>query len=388
VADDTITEEQLAAKLAALERELALVRAERDFRATQVEALQQKIAGREERYRRVISRTEGLAAEIYRIQRFILGEQPLRHRLAKRRAGTTPASLLDERARREARFSAACAAYREIVAGDRFTQVPMAPVQIDGLTWWYPRHERDRPNRADQIAAQGLHLGGILQARELAVGGVMLDIGANIGRVSIPRAILGDVQAIYAAEAEPANYACLVRNVIDNGVRGAVLPDQVAIGSRDGEVELDCPITFTSPHVRYSPTSDPPRRERITVPCRTLDTWIDAIGIDPLAVSYVKVDTNGYELDVLRGAPRLLALRSAAWQMEVAPECLKDFGIDMAAFCAEAAAHFTHFVDLSNHAQGGRYRPVAEMPAALQYLIDAPAGGKAPVTDLLFYAAD
>ena len=38
----------------------------------------------------------------------------------------------------------------------------------------------------------------ILQTREVGLGGLMLDIGANTGRMAVPRAILGDVTAVIA----------------------------------------------------------------------------------------------------------------------------------------------------------------------------------------------
>jgi FkbM family methyltransferase len=62
----------------------------------------------------------------------------------------------------------------------------------------------------------------------------MLDIGASIGRMSIPRVILGDLVHAYCAEPDPLNYAALVRNVAANGLCGLVLPDQAAIGAATG----------------------------------------------------------------------------------------------------------------------------------------------------------
>ena len=70
------------------------------------------------------------------------------------------------------------------------------------------------------------------------MGGIMLDLGANIGRTSIPRVIIGDVTAAYCAEPDPLNFECMARAVIDDGLRGPAMPDQTAIGDRNGTVRL------------------------------------------------------------------------------------------------------------------------------------------------------
>src|SRR6185436_18427058 len=78
----------------------------------------------------------------------------------------------------------------------------------------------------------------ILGQRELGLGSVMIDIGANIGTTSLVRVIAGDVQRVYAIEPEPANFACLVQNIVANGLQGFVLPDACAISSRTGPALL------------------------------------------------------------------------------------------------------------------------------------------------------
>lgn len=52
-----------------------------------------------------------------------------------------------------------------------------------------------------------------------AHGEVMLDIGANIGTTSFPRAILGAFRHIHAFEPEPRNFACLARGTAATDVR-------------------------------------------------------------------------------------------------------------------------------------------------------------------------
>src|SRR5690606_32141462 len=111
------------------------------------------------------------------------------------------------------------------------------------------------------------------------------------------------------------NYACLVRNVRDNNLPGLVLPDRVAIGSEDGVVRLERRSTAGGHRVIDARTvSD---RETVEVPSLTLDTWSERVGIDLQTLAFVKLDAQGSEVHVLRGASRILACRHVAWQIEV-----------------------------------------------------------------------
>ena len=229
--------------------------------------------------------------------------------------------------------------------------------------------------------ARGLRLphAGILQTREVAVGGIMLDLGANIGRMSVPRVIHGDATAAYCAEPDPVNFACLARSVIDNSLRGLVLPDQTAIGDREGVVRLL--RTGRSGDYRVLPDTAADTEHTVDVPCSTLDAWVDRLQIDLDAVTFIKVDVEGFERRVIAGAHRVLGCPHIAWQMEIKPPGLRDAGDDPQALYADLQQAFTHFIDLTRAAEGPRVRPVSELPVALRYI--EPAGK----TDVILFSA-
>jgi FkbM family methyltransferase len=209
----------------------------------------------------------------------------------------------------------------------------------------------------------------------------MLDIGANIGTTSIPRVVLGDFQYVYAAEPEPANYLCLVQNIVANGLEGFVLPDRVAIGSADTDVALG-----RSPRIgghRVAPVSDLDEAARgfvdtITVRSRTLDTWIESLHIDPALIGFIKCDVQGWEPQVLLGAERTLGHRHIAWEMEISPKHLREAGSSLTELCRIIAARFDRFID--NRGEGPRDRPTSELEASLGYL-----GQRRSYTDVLIY---
>jgi FkbM family methyltransferase len=240
---------------------------------------------------------------------------------------------------------------------------------VDGLSWWVP----------GRTAASRIPYRVMLQTREVALGGIMLDIGANIGRTAIPRAVMGDAVAAYCAEPDPVTFACLARNVIDNALRGVVLPDQIAISDRNGVATLL--RSGASGNFRLLEHGSAARGDVVEVPCSTLDAWVDRLQIDLGAVTFVKVDVEGGERRVLLGAPRTLERRHIAWQLEIKPSGLRAAGDEPESLYADLPRWFTHFIDLNRRAPGRRVRPVAELAAALAYL--EPAGK----TDVLLFSA-
>ncbi|MGH9373474.1 MAG: hypothetical protein ACRD15_18290, partial [Vicinamibacterales bacterium] len=104
--------------------------------------------------------------------------------------------------------------------------------------------------------------------------------------------------------------------------------------------------------------------------------------IDAHAISFVKADIQGSELHMLRGAPRLLAHRHIAWQIEFCPELLADAGSAPRDLFAMLARHFSYFIDLHPTARGARRRPIAELPDALGYV----EGDRS--TDIIVYSAE
>jgi FkbM family methyltransferase len=295
---------------------------------------------------------------------------------------------------REERLLAASCDYASLAGDDVARLEPLVRMEVLGVPWWLPRDE-GCPGRVTKLAGQGLPLRAILQTRELSLGGVMLDVGANVGRTSIPRVLLGDVRAVYAAEPEPVNYRCLVQNVFEHRLRGYVLPDRVAIGATRASVRLRRSSHIGGHRVLAAERrhKDRPKERRqgvpvdaasdvITVECWPLDAWMGKLAVEPEAVSFVKVDTQGSEVAVLRGASSLLARRHVAWQMEVDPALLGRAGSSMRELIDLLGGAFTHFIDLGAALAGPRVQPTRVLADSLGYV-----GSSAHKTDLIVYNA-
>jgi len=307
-------------------------------------------------------------------------EAVLEHILPLRHAALLAANH-DGREARESAFAARSPSYRDALADVDRTPPLAERVVVAGLTWWMPVEADDTEGIKHRLGVRRrLPLAEILETRELAVGRAMIDIGANVGTTSIPRALLGDFNCVYAIEPSPPNYACLVRNIISNGIRGLVLPDRVAMGDTNGEMTM---------HVRRSGTHHLVTRaehvsegERMVVPCLTLDTWVNRIGIDLSDVGFIKSDTQGWDARVLAGAERVLAHRHIAWQIEFSPAMLERSGKSIADVFSLLERHFTHFIDLRRE-EGARVRGTQELRASL----DDIGSARRRYTNLLLYNA-
>jgi FkbM family methyltransferase len=294
--------------------------------------------------------------------------QMLPHRLVTAHAfAESPAA----RARHE-EMERRSAPYRAAIAEPPPPSPYLLQTTVDGVAWSVatPRPDAHTANER-MIAKQAFPYRAMTQARELGIGGIMLDLGANIGATSVPRVIAGDVTAVYCAEPDPLNYACLMRNVIENRLVGLVLPDQVAITGAPGPVRL-FQGKQSGGHTLIPAVgagfAQAGAGHEIEVEGITLDGWVERLGIDLRLVTFVKVDTQGAEPQVLNGAARVLAHPHIAWQLEVSPDLLEAAGSSVRDLLQRLRASFTHFIDLSGRASGDRAQPLENAAEALGYL--------------------
>jgi FkbM family methyltransferase len=314
------------------------------------------------------------------LRRQVLEPDTLQALLPLRAQVVARASAKPEARARERQFAAAAPAYAQAIAAPDEFAANIRVIALDSLTWSVPLLTPDDPESVTRyLGHQDFPYRAITQTRELGIGGAMIDIGANIGRMSIPRVILGDAMVAYCVEPDPLNYACLVRNIRDNGLAGLALPDRLAIGARNGTVRLE---RAKSPG-GHRVIDDDARtgRQTIEVPIATLDTWVERAGIDLDTVRLVKLDVQGGEVDVLDGATSVLACRHIAWQIEVDVERLGKRGLRPEDLFRRLRQTFTHFTDLNRLASGRRARAIAELGDAMAYVLQPGAGG----TDVLFF---
>ncbi len=125
------------------------------------------------------------------------------------------------------------------------------------------------------------------------------DVGANFGQTVARMRTAFPAAQIYSFEPVPATFETLLRNTARYSELECV---QAALGEAEGRI----PITI-SEEVSGQNTlniSAKPDAPTVEVPVSTVDIMCAKYGLDRLDV--LKIDTEGYETSVLKGAKRML----------------------------------------------------------------------------------
>lgn len=136
---------------------------------------------------------------------------------------------------------------------------------------------------------------------------VVVDVGANLGAFAVPLAL--HIQArgghLIAFEAQRMVYYQLCANLLLNGLENAQV-HHLAIGDRDGQIAV--PVLDYGQESNIGSLSLDPGIRHMQGSLSTLSNRseqvalrrLDALGLPP--ASLVKIDVEGMELEVLRGA--------------------------------------------------------------------------------------
>lgn len=132
----------------------------------------------------------------------------------------------------------------------------------------------------------------------LQPGETFVDVGANVGQLSLAAAMrVARSGRVIAIEAHPRICKYLLGNIRLNGLTIEV--HNTAIGSTDGELVF---TDFRSDDMNFACATPPAGSASFRVPVRPLDSIVGNRPVDLL-----KVDVEGFEVDLLKGAARTVS---------------------------------------------------------------------------------
>lgn len=153
-------------------------------------------------------------------------------------------------------------------------------------------------------------------------GMTVVDIGANVGCHALRFAkLVGDSGRVVAFEPMAWARAKLLRNIELNGF-GNITVESVALSDSPGSREA-----YFRSSWQGSEESDPASLRRDTITFDTLDGYAERNGIG--RVDMVKLDVDGHEFKVMRGARRTLAAHRPLILIELGPHLLAGAGDDI-----------------------------------------------------------
>ena len=176
----------------------------------------------------------------------------------------------------------------------------------------------------------------------------LIDIGANIGAISIPAVNRNLVEKSYVVEPMPDNYKVLKANIILNNFEEKIKTYNYALSDSDDEtVDMEISENNSGDHrvkkiVRFN-THGEEKRNLIKVKTKKFDTLFNDI---KLKNSLIKIDTQGHEAIILSSANRIIENKIPTI-IEFWPYGLKRNGSWERMF--DLLKKFRTFIDLSNN---------------------------------------
>ena len=148
---------------------------------------------------------------------------------------------------------------------------------------------------------------------------LLLDVGANTGQFSLKMIEAGFDKQVISFEPLSSAYPVLLKNVQHYPNWKAF--DRCAIGDADGEIEINISLNSHSSsilqvnkeHTDAAPSAAFVDKEKVAI--RKLDSISTAF--DPFKKILLKIDTQGFEKNVLAGAERLIEQKVKIIQLEM-----------------------------------------------------------------------
>lgn len=168
---------------------------------------------------------------------------------------------------------------------------------------WVDAEFNIRPDTADDVVIDEIWVENVYQViREAVDGRFVVDIGANIGALSI-LAARGGARTIHAYEPHPEHYRALRRNVLLNGLEDRITCFNEAVSDRAGPMWLNTLgdpnyLSLTSKLASGAAALTEEEQEgAILVQCVTMQTVLERVGRGH-DIGMMKMDIEGGEFPV------------------------------------------------------------------------------------------
>ena len=164
-------------------------------------------------------------------------------------------------------------------------------------------------NNKDDFTTMTMREDEIIRHFNTKQGDIVVDVGAHIGKYTIIASKrVGENGKVIAIEAHPGNYEMLNRNIKLNGLTN-VTTLNYAVYSKESKIKLFLP-GGKSNHTIYNTliSSRATNEEKfVEVNANTLDSLLLQGGISHAEVNWIKIDVEGAEFEVLKGAHDIMS---------------------------------------------------------------------------------
>ena len=196
----------------------------------------------------------------------------------------------------------------------------------NGRTWWL---DPDVALRGDEAEIETITwLRSVIEP-----GMTVVDVGANVGQMTLEMAhLVGPAGRVIAIEPGPGNLAVLRRHVEGNGFSDRVtIVAAACCAVHRGKMELDIPggnaagvgsgFQLAGIGIAPNPIAASLPSVKLNVGTVSLDGLMVELGASP---AVLKIDVEGAEVEVIRGAADLLARKKPAFRCGFHPFAFAD----------------------------------------------------------------
>ena len=162
------------------------------------------------------------------------------------------------------------------------------------------------PIKKEEIINMTIREDDIIEHFTPKQGDIVIDIGANIGRYTIISSKrVGTKGKVVAIEAHPGNFEILNGNIKLNQLTN-IIPLNYAAYSKETKIKLYVPDE-ESGYTIYHTLMERTGKKFVEVNANTLDYLLQLNEIRQEEVNWIKIDVEGAEFEVLKGATNVLS---------------------------------------------------------------------------------
>jgi FkbM family methyltransferase len=129
----------------------------------------------------------------------------------------------------------------------------------------------------------------------------VFDVGSNVGDWTAAALAINPKLEIHCFEPNPSTYEALVKRAFPDNVR----LNEIALGEAAGERDLYVYGEIDGMNSLYSRSANVRIQRRQRIQCGTIDSYCAMSSVS--RIDFLKIDVEGHELSVLRGAERMLS---------------------------------------------------------------------------------
>ena len=204
-----------------------------------------------------------------------------------------------------------------------------------GVRTYFPRHSVVFCLACEQGIYEAANVRVLLSA--LHSNATVFDVGANIGLMSIPLLAADSTVRVISIEASPKNHEHLARTVGESRFGARWETVACAAGDSIGEAEFHCATPALGAFDSLANTGRAGAMAKVRVPLTTLDRLWQERGRP--SVCALKIDVEGAELSVLRGAIECIRTTRPMILVEWNETNLRSFDVAPDALLSFAAEH-------------------------------------------------